>query len=508
LTPQQRTLRLHSSIFPAGFLVLDTNFMNHRGHEGTRRILGVLIVCLCWSALLFGAKKSSLPMLIFTNVNVVNVRDGSIAKGLTVVIKGGQITGVAKLGFVAENHNLQIINANGKYMIPGLWDMHVHSAFVSPAWDEKIIYRLYIANGVTGVRDMGGDPDVLESRRDRIERGELLGPRLVLAGPFLAGGKSDKQTIAVNTPEDARAAVDTVKKRGLDFVKILSVPRDSYFAIADESKNEKIAFVGHVPYSVSVREAATAGQKSIEHLSGILLACSSREDEIRAQGLAALAKRDYAAYEKLGPQIMATYDRARAGALFLQLAQSNTWQVPTLVWTEANSKIDDPELQSNPHLKYVPASIRSQWAPAKLRENSSSEELAALKAEAARDLELVKTMLGAGVLFMAGSDGPDPYVIPGFSLHDELEWLGKSGFTPLQALQAATFKPAQFLGKMDKYGVVEPGRVADLVLLDENPVADISNTRRMFGVVANGKYYSRQDLDTMLRQVETLAAQQ
>jgi imidazolonepropionase-like amidohydrolase len=492
----------------AGFSAREANFMKHKGHEGARGFLVLLVVCLCLSPLLFGARKPSAQVLIFTNVNVVNVRDGSIAQGLTVVIKSGHITGVAKLGFVAENHNVQIINANGKYMVPGLWDMHVHSAFVSPAWDEKVIYPLYIANGVTGVRDMGGDPGVLENRRDRIEHGELLGPRLVLAGPFLAGGKSDKQTIAVNTPEDARLAVDTVKKRGLDFVKILSVPRDSYFAIADESKKEKIPFVGHVPYSVSVREAAMAGQKSIEHLSGILLACSSREDEIRAQGLAALAKRDYAAYGKLAPQVLATYDQARAGTLFIQLAQSNTWQVPTLVWTQANSRTDDPELQSDPYLKYVPASIRSQWDPAKLRENISPEDFAVLKAEAARDLELVKIMQGAGVLFMAGSDGPDPYVIPGFSLHDELEWLVKSGFTPLQALQAATFRPAQFLGKMDKYGVVEPGRVADLVLLDENPVADIGNTRKIFGVVANGKYYSRQDLDTMLQHVEKLAAQE
>jgi hypothetical protein len=470
-----------------------------------------LTVWLCLTTFLWaGSKPKALTeVVIFTNVNVVSVRDGTIARNMTVVIKQGRISGVAKVGLVDQGRDIQMINADGKYMIPGLWDMHVHSAFVSPAWDEKVIYPLYIANGITGVRDMGGDPDVLQDRRKRIESGGLLGPRLILAGPFLAGGKSDRQTIAVNTPEDARQAVDTVKKQGLDFVKILSnVPRDSYFAIADESSKQSIPFVGHVPYSVSVREASTAGQRSIEHLTGVLLACSSREDELRAQGLAALTKRDYAVYEKLGPQILSTYDDARAAALFLQLNQNNTWQVPTLVWTQANSRIDDPDLQSDPRLKYVPASVRTQWDPAKLRENTSSEELATLKAEAARHLELVKAMHSAGVLFMAGSDGPDPYVFPGFSLHDELEWLVKSGFTPLQALQSATLNPALFLHGIEKYGLVEQDHVADLVVLDANPLDDIRNTRKIFGVVANGKYYSRHDLDTMLQQVEKLAAKQ
>ena len=466
-------------------------------------------LCLAPSVCAQPTPKNTKEALIFTNVNVVSVRDGAISRGVTVVIEKGRISGVAKVGFVAEGPKVQIINANGKYMIPGLWDMHVHSAFVDPAWDEKVIYPLYIANGVTGVRDMGGDPEVLESRRKRIEHGELLGPRLILAGPFLAGGKSDRQTIAVNTPEEARQAVDAVKKQGLDFVKILSnVPRDSYFAIANESSKQKIFFAGHVPYSVSVREATTAGQRSIEHLTGILLACSSREDELRARGLSALAKHDYAAYGKLGPQIMATYDQTKASALFVQLVQNDTWQVPTLVWTQANSRIDDPDLKSDSRLKYVPASIRAQWDPAKLRAQTSPEDLAALKAEAARYVELVKAMHSAGVQFMAGSDGPDPFVFPGFSLHDELEWLIKSGFTSLQALQSATLDPALFLRKLDKYGSVEPGRVADVVLLDANPLTDIRNTRKIFGVVVNGKYYSRPALDTMLQHVEKLAAQE
>jgi imidazolonepropionase-like amidohydrolase len=469
-----------------------------------------LIACWCLTTLLHAeSKPASAPeTLIFTNVNVVNTREGGVAP-MTVVIKKGRIIGLAKVGFVTQGPGIQIINANGKYMIPGLWDMHVHSAFVSPHWDEGIIYPLYIANGVTGVRDMGGDPDVLAGRRNRIEKGELLGPHLFLAGPFLAAGRSDQQTIAVNTPEEARYAVDTVKKRKFDFVKILSnIPRDSYFAIAEEAAKHKISFAGHVPYSVSVAEAVTAGQKSIEHLTGVQLACSSQEQKLRAQGLAALSNHDYAAYRKLGMQVMATYDQTKARALFLQIAQRSTWQVPTLVWTEANSRTDDPNLETDPRLKYVPTAVRAQWNRANLREGTSPEELAGLKAEAARALGMVKAMHDAGVPFLAGSDGPDPYVFPGFSLHDEFEWLVKSGFTPFQALQAATFNPALFLGKLEEYGVVEKGRVADLVLLDANPLQDIGNTRKIFAVVVGGKYYSREALDGMLQQVEKMAGEQ
>jgi imidazolonepropionase-like amidohydrolase len=182
--------------------------------------------------------------------------------------------------------------------------------------------------------------------------------------------------------------------------------------------------------------------------------------------------------------------------------------VPTLVWTQAGSRIDDPNLENDPRLKYVPASVREQWKPAQLLKNASPEELTDSKVEAARALELVKEMHDAGVQFMAGTDGPDPYVFPGFSLHDELEWLVKSGFTPLQALQAATLDPALFLGKLGKYGVAETGHAADLVLLDANPLQDIHNTRKIFGVVLGGKYYSRDALDKMLEQVEKLAGQQ
>jgi hypothetical protein len=470
-----------------------------------------LVVCLVLTALVWAAPKppSSPEALIFTNVSVVDTRQGEVNHNMTVVVKGDHIEGVGKVCMIGQGRRIHVINAHGKYLIPGLWDMHVHSAFVPGSWDEKSIYPLYVANGVTGVRDMGGDLDLLKQRRDRIALGELPGPRMVVAGPFLVDAKSDRQTIAVTTPEDARKAVDTLKERGADFVKILSdLSRDSYFAIAEEAAKQKIAFVGHVPDSVSVAEASSAGQRSIEHLTGVLLACSSRESELREQRLKARANHDYTAFSGIAQQMMATYDPDKAHSLFLELSKNSTWQVPTLVWTEVSASIDAPNLAADPRLKYVPASVKEQWRPEKLLKEASAQQLADLKKEAARNLGLVNAMRRAGVQFMAGTDGPDPYVFPGFSLHDELEWLVKGGFTPLQALQSATLNPALFLIKSEQYGVVEPGHVADLVLLDADPLENISNTRKIAGVVVAGKYYSREALDKMLQQVEKTAEKQ
>lgn len=470
-----------------------------------------LIVFFCLSTFLWAGSKPepAAETLIFTNVNVVDTRDGVVAPNMMVVVKKGRIEGMARVGLIGPGRGIHVINATGQYLIPGLWDMHVHSAFDPGAWDEKIIYPLYVANGVTGVRDMGGNPGLLESRRQRIERGELAGPHLIMAGPFLDGGKSDAQVMAVNTPSEARAATDILKKRGVDFIKILSnLTRESYFAIADQAAKVKIRFVGHVPDSVSAAEASAAGQRSIEHLTGIMLACSSREEELRRQRLKAREDHDSAGYSAATLQAVATYDRNKASALFSQFANNNTWQVPTLVWSQANENVDSPNLGTDPRLKYVPASVREKWDPETLWKQTSPAQLAEMKKQFARETELVNVMHRAGVQFMAGTDGPDPYVFPGFSLHEELELLVKSGFSPAQALQAATFNPALFLTKLDKYGVVERGQVADLVLLDANPLEDIRNTRKILAVVVGGKYYSRDDLDKMLQQVEEAASRQ
>ncbi len=467
------------------------------------------LLLLFLTSLLWADNALSPNSLIITDVNIVLPHEGKIVPHQLVVIKDGVITRVADFDAIPMILHTSIVPGAGKYLVPGLWDMHVHSAFVDPQWDEKLIYPLYIANGITGVRDMGGDFEQLKSRRERIEKGELLGPHLFIGGPFLINAKTDAQTISVKTPEDARAAVDKVTNEGSDFVKILSrLSRDSYFAIAEESRKDQIHFVGHVPDAISAAEASNAGQYSIEHLTGISLACSSQETELREKILAAMSMRDRKSVRIFNQQAAATYDAKKATALFSTFISNNTWQVPTLIWTKTQSTLEATKWDTDPRLKYVPASIRKQWDRKELLKQTPAEILADYKNEFIRGPNLVKAMQNAGVKFLAGSDGPDPYVFPGFSLHDELELLVQTGFTPAQALEAATTNPAIFMNKQQTYGAIEKDHSADLVLLDANPLQDIRNTRKIAAVIRAGKYYPREELDKMLMQVAEQARQQ
>ncbi len=469
-----------------------------------RTLVLTILTSLLWLA---SRKVDTPPIIVFTNATVVDARNGGkLYPHMTVVVKAGKIADVGSK--VKFDRHARVIDAEGKFLIPGLWDMHTHTGFIQPRWNEKVIYPLYIANGITGIRDMGGDLEQLLRRRQNIESGEVLGPHMVLAGPFLASGKGDAQTIAVTNPGEGRDAVDTLKARGADFIKILNLDRDSYLAVAQEAEKVGLPFVGHVPVSVSAAEASDAGQRSIEHLTGISLACSSEEDKLRAAILQARAEKDWPAYFSAGKRADETFDSKNAAELFKKLATNHTWQVPTLVWTQAQANLDSTSLGADRRLRYVPASVRERWNSDELLKETPPEQLTEYKRDAVHSLELVGQMRRAGVQFLAGSDGPDPYVFPGSSLHDELELLVKSGFSPAEALQAATYNPAAFLGKLDKYGTLERGRVADIVVLADNPLQDIRNTRQIDGVMIEGHYYSRAELDRILQQVETLAAQE
>jgi Amidohydrolase family len=460
------------------------------------------------------APTAKAQSLVITHVTIIDTTGGPAKPNMTVVIAGGRITEVAKSGEIRLPKNAKTVNANGKFLIPGLWDMHVH-------WYEKDYLPLFIANGVTGTRQMYGVP-MFQQWRKEIEAGQLLGPHILIPSPIVDGPKPVwPGSIAVSNPSQARQAVIQVKQGGADFVKVYSLlPRDAYFAIADESKKQGIPFEGHIPDSVTLEEASNAGQMTVEHLTGVLAACSTHEAQLLKSAQETVAAIDAGRLPSVrfwGPEFRArqklaleTYSPQKAETVFAELKKNHTWQCPTLTVLRSMAYSDDPSFTNDPRLKYIPRDIVSSWNPKAdpFLKDKAAEDWAISKKVFSKDLELVGDMQRAGVEILAGTDTLNPYCLPGFSLHDELGLLVQSGLTPMQALQAATLNPARFLGRENDLGSVATGKIADLVLLDANPLDDIGNTRKISAVVFGGQFFSRASLDEMLTKIEALASRQ
>ena len=440
--------------------------------------------------------------LAFTHVTVIDATGASAKPDMSVVISGGRIVEMGRTGRVRLPKGALVVNASGKFLIPGLWDMHVHE------WNKEVFFPLFIANGVTGVRDMFSPLPPIKQWRAEIAVGTTIGPHIVAAGIIVDGPHPfcAPCTIAVGNADEGRKAVLKVKEMGADFVKVYSMlPRDAYFAIADEAKRQNMVFAGHVPEFVSAAEASDAGQKSIEHLTGVIVACSAKEEALRKENEARLRaegiRRDTATLEQVAA--LDSFDEKRASALFARFVKNGTWMCPTLSVLRAVALSGEADFRNDPRMKYVPDFLKKQfWEGAYGWKEQTAEDFARAKRVFQKQLEVVGMMRRAGVRFIAGTDTANPYIFPGFSLHEELALLVQAGFTPMQALQSATRDAAQYLDRLDSLGTIEKGKIADLVLLDADPLAEIGNTRKINAVVLGGKLISKQELDKMLADVE------
>jgi imidazolonepropionase-like amidohydrolase len=398
-----------------------------------------LLFCLT-STLATAAQKAN--ELAITHVTVIDCTGAASQPNSTVMVSNGHISMVAPSDRAVIPVSTRVVDGTGKFLIPGLWDMHGH---LTDATEDA--FPLLIMNGVTGVRDMGGDLAQIDRWRSEIDRGSRVGPHIIRAGPFVDGPKEgDSNRLTVRTPEEARQAVHNLQAKGVDFIKVHNaLPPEAFFALMEEARKEHIPVAIHLPKDVSSAEASDAGAASLEHIETL------NESALWRKGATAKTV-EQAVDENLGP----------AGQqLFKRFVKNGTWYVPTLAAYERGFVLwsDDPE---------------------SLKPRLDVHE---------KQIEIVRAMHKAGVAIMTGSDFSDWALVPGVDLHNELALLVEAGFSPMEALQAATLNPAKFLGKTDTFGTIQVGRVADLVLLNANPLEDISHTRKIYAVVLGGKFY-------------------
>jgi imidazolonepropionase-like amidohydrolase len=382
--------------------------------------------------------------------------------------------------------------------------MHVHTTMLGA---ERL--SVFVLNGVIGVRDLGGVPDSVFRWAADIAKGRRIGPRIVGSGFTLAsaGGSTAPHIAAVVTEVDARRAVQANAKRGATFIKVWSsVPREAFFAAIDEARKIGLPVVGHLPVAVSLLEALDAGQRGIEHLIGIPIALTKDEPErlrrLRAAfasapnpgaQIAAMIDADAAALSALDPAVAAT--------AFAAIAAHGVWVCPTLTDTRAYTIMRD-SLPADPRLQFLPPPVRDAWV--KEATGMTPAEAATWTTLFQGSLRLVREMRRAGVRLLAGTDAGSTYDLPGFDLHSELALLVRAGLTPLEALTAATRSAAEVAGFRDRAGLVKPGLVADLVVLDANPLAAIGNTRQIVSVIAAGRLFGRTELGDLRRRLAEL----
>ncbi|HJR63282.1 MAG TPA: amidohydrolase family protein [Gemmatimonadaceae bacterium] len=461
-----------------------------------------------------GAAAGAESPLVFEHVTVVDVEQGRLLADRRVVIDGTRIIAVDS-GSHDGPAGARRVDGTGKYLIPGLWDMHVHAAHGSygrglPANDSGFA-PLFIANGVTGVRDMFGVEGRAKLWKAHVRNGTAPWPRIVVSQHILDGPQAVwPGSVRVATAAAARRAVDSLVRAGADFLKVYSfLPRDAFRAAVEQAGRRGLPVAGHVPFVLSVEDASDAGMRSIEHMTGIPAACSTVTDSVHAAYLGALDDPDVLAAMSrvgtaLGPAILSNPDPTRCAALAERLSKNGTWLSPTLTVLRSTAHLDDTTLAGDQRTRFVPGRYLQLWDPRndfRFR-NVTAEGWGIRRRMFARQLEIVGHMARAGVPVIAGTDFGNPWIFAGFSLHDELGLLVQAGLTPLEALRAATLGPARYLDATDSLGTVERGKLADLVLLDADPLADITNTTKIRAVVANGRYLDRAALDALLAGAE------
>ncbi|MGA2395017.1 MAG: amidohydrolase family protein [Candidatus Lustribacter sp.] len=461
--------------------------------------------------------------LVLNGTTIVDPHDGALTRHASVMIDGGKIVQIVTGADAAKDGAAEVIDARGKFVVPGFLDLHAHPLSSS---DPPGNLTLMLANGVTGFREMASTPAALAARQSGTLLSDVMPELLEMAGEILT---------PANAPTSEAVVAEIAKQHaaGADFIKVIDVRPDVFFAALAESTRLGLRFIGHLPPSVDVREAASAGMRSIEHLGprdSILLGCSTDEPALRAHMAQnppkpppisgpipeSVVRRVLANPTIVTPppeferyaRVVDTFSAERCQDLAAHFVATGMWLCPTLIRIRTMELGDDPAYRDDPNLRYVPPQTRQMWEDVSQQFASQipAPARATLKALFARQLQLVKPLKGAGVKMLAGSDLGGGFIVGGFGLHAEFDLLEAAGLSPLDVLQMTTSNGAEFLGRESRMGSVAAGKDANLVLLDANPLESVQNLHRIAGVVRAGTYYPRAALEELKKKTEARMA--
>ncbi|WP_017587689.1 amidohydrolase family protein [Nocardiopsis ganjiahuensis] len=455
-------------------------------------------------------------MRAYTHATVIDATGTPPLPDHTVLVENGVITAVGPTATTSVPESAEVVDLTGRYLIPGLTDAHTHSN-----GDERIAPALHVLNGVTAVREMWGS-DEQRGFRDRMDAGTSLGPRWTIAGNLIDGAPSlwddapgpQAPTVVAN-PREARRAVNQSKDEGADFVKIYSrLDADSYHAILDEARRLDIPVAGHRSDHVPLLEQIESGQRSFEHVHGLWPALS-RDAEAMEAAMDRIRLQPDTYYSSWFQQVNEveweaanTYGPAESASVFERMVANEVAYCPTL-FMHKNLDLPERVRLTDPRMRYMTPDTAQIWSyvlDSMYLKGRSADEAAKRRVLFELRRAVVSAMDEAGVRILAGTDTQTVGVIPGFALHEELEQMVEAGLTPLRALQTATLEPARFLGREAWSGTVEPGRVADLLVLDADPLADIRNTTRIHSVVTRGRHIGPEERTALLAEVEKAAS--
>jgi len=439
--------------------------------------------------------------LVIQNGNIIDLETGEINNKI-IFISDGRIKRVSNTTDTESFEAKKIIDASGKFVLPGFWDNHIHfRGGDSLIAANKNFLNLFLANGITTVRDAGGDltTSVLEWRK-QMAAGSLIGPTIFTSGPKIDGPKGTwAGSLEVEAEAAIQRALDSLQSIPTDFVKLYDsrISGELYLKTITEAEKRNLITSGHMPFTVRLDEAVDAGIDAIEHLYYVMKGCASNEKEVTQQ----LQNKEIGFWDAM-PLLMDNYQDSTAQKAFFHLKGHKVYVVPTLHIGKTLSYLDEVDHGNDAYLKYMGAGIIKTYEGRINRvKNSSEKAIADRKAMDVFFGQLTKSLDDAGVGLLAGSDSGayNSYTYPGISLHRELQEMVANGISPLNALRTSAYNGANFLKKEGDYGTISEGKIADLVVLDANPLENIEHTQKIHSVIKEGETYPKEKLQALLK---------